>query len=172
MNLQNYDTRVVDFIPHSGNYKTVSKFVWPARVYYEDTDSGGVVYHSKYLNYMERARTEWLRSKGFELDHLHKHQGIMFVVRSVQIEFKHPARFNQLLEISLYLLNTGKASMVLEQKIEIVSGQCTKNKDTDQTNRNPDKLLVTAQVKIACVNAKSFKPTSIPEAILKEIRSV
>lgn len=150
----------------------MNKFVWPARVYYEDTDSGGVVYHSKYLNYMERARTEWLRSKGFELDQLHEHQGIMFVVRSVQIEFNHSARFNQLLDISLCLLNTGKASLVLEQNIKAVSGQCAKNKAIDQTNRNPDKLLVTAQVKIACVNTKSFKPTSIPEAILKEIRSV
>jgi len=163
---------VVDFTSHSGNYKTVSKFLWTARVYYEDTDSGGVVYHSKYLNYMERARTEWLRSKGFELDQLHKQPGIMFVVRSVKVEFKRPARFNQLLEISLCLVSTGKASMVLEQEIEIISEQCTEGKVADQANQNPGKLLVSAEVKIACVDSNSFKPTSIPEVILKEISSV
>ncbi len=163
---------VVDFISHSGNYKTVSKFLWTARVYYEDTDSGGVVYHSKYLNYMERARTEWLRSKGLELDQLHKQQGIMFVVRSVKVEFKHPARFNQLLEISLGLLNIGKASMVFEQKIKVISDQHAKIETADQINQNPEKLLVSAEVKIACVDVDSFKPTSIPEVILKEISSV
>ena len=141
----------------------MSKFLWAARVYYEDTDCGGVVYHSKYLNYLERARTEWLRSKGFELDELQAGQGIMFVVRSIQIEFKRPARFNQLLEISLSLVSAGKASMVLEQDIQT---------RPEQTKQNPGELLVSARVKLACIDASHFKPTSIPDAILKEIISV
>jgi len=145
----------------------VNEFLWPARVYYEDTDSGGVVYHSNYLNFMERARTEWLRSKGFELDQLHD-QGTVFVVRSMQIEFKSPARFNQLLETYLCLVNIGKASMVLEQEIKNTSDPSAQY--PHQVNQNPGKLLVSAKVKLACIDTNNFRPRSIPDAILKEIK--
>ena len=74
-------------------------FLWQVRVYYEDTDSGGVVYHSNYLKFMERARTEWLRSLGFEQDVLARDEDVIFAVRSINVEFLKPGRFNQLLDV-------------------------------------------------------------------------
>ena len=78
-------------------------FHWPVRVYYEDTDAGGVVYHSQYLNFMERARTEWLRSIGFEQTVLRASFNILFVVHSMQIQFKKAARFDELIDIETQL---------------------------------------------------------------------
>ena len=76
------------------------QFVWPVRVYYEDTDSGGVVYYANYLRYFERARTEWLRALGFEQPELAQAQQVVFVVRSIAVEYLLPARFNDALNIS------------------------------------------------------------------------
>ena len=124
------------------------QFSWPIRVYYEDTDSGGVVYHSNYLNFMERARTEWLRHLGFEQTYLKDALNIMFVVHSMQITFKKPAKFNDMLTITSELHKVGHSSLQFLQKITI-------NQQT----------LVEAQVKLACVNALTFKPVGIPEPI-------
>ena len=118
------------------------------RVYYEDTDAGGVVYHSNYLNFMERARTEWLRHMGFEQTYLRDVLNIVFVVHSMQIAFKKPARFNDLLTITSSLAKTGRSSFEFFQKITI-----------------NQQILVEAQVKVACVEAMSFKPVGIPEQI-------
>lgn len=118
------------------------------RVYYEDTDAGGVVYHSNYLNFMERARTEWLRQMGFEQTYLKDVLNIVFVVHSMQIAFKKPARFNDLLTITSNLAKTGRSSFEFFQKITI-----------------NQQILVEAQVKVACVDAMSFKPVGIPEQI-------
>ena len=74
-------------------------FVWPVRVYYEDTDSGGVVYYANYLKFMERARTEWLRARGFEQDVLLGEHRLMFAVRSLSVDYHRPARFNDLLAV-------------------------------------------------------------------------
>ncbi len=130
-------------------------FSWPVRVYYEDTDAGGVVYHSKYLNFMERARTEWLRHLGFEQTALRDDLQILFVVHSMTIAFKQPARFNDLLEVSSELEKVRHGSFTFLQKIS-KNGQ----------------LLVQAQVKIACVNALSFKPSVIPKQVLIKMESV
>ena len=78
---------------------TDGHFVWPVRVYYEDTDTGGVVYYANYLRFMERARTEWLRSLGFEQDALAREAGVIFAVRSAALEYLRPARFNDLLQV-------------------------------------------------------------------------
>lgn len=129
-------------------------FEWPVRVYYEDTDSGGVVYHSNYLNFMERARTEWLRALGFEQDKLLQHHQCIFAVHSMQINFRLPARFNDLLMVRTKLNKTSGASLEFEQKIF----------------RN-DELLCEAVVKIACLDANRFRPKSIPSFLLTEIRS-
>ena len=83
--------------------EVLSEFCWPVRVYYEDTDSGGVVYYANYLKFMERARTEYLRSLGFEQDQLRREQGILFTVHSLQVDFRLPARFNDLLEVSTHV---------------------------------------------------------------------
>ncbi len=131
----------------------MSEFSWPVRVYYEDTDTGGVVYHSNYLNFMERARTEWLRSMGIEQDQLRDEHNCIFAVHSMQLKFRKPARFNNLLTVMSTVNKVAGASLEFEQKI-----------------MRDDELLCDAIVKIACLNAESFRPMSIPTFILTEIQ--
>jgi acyl-CoA thioester hydrolase len=130
----------------------LNKFEWPVRVYYEDTDAGGVVYHSTYLNYMERARTEWLRSLGFEQNYLRDILNVIFVVHSMQIAFKKPAKFDDLLTVVSEVSKIGYGSFEFLQKISV-----------------NQKLLIEAQVKIACVQTVDFMPTAIPEKIKAEM---
>lgn len=130
----------------------LNQFEWPVRVYYEDTDAGGVVYHSTYLNFMERARTEWLRSLGFEQNYLRDILNILFVVHSMQIVFKKPAKFDDLVTVVSEITKIGHGSFEFLQKISV-----------------NQQILIEAQVKIACVQAVSFKPTAIPEKIKTEM---
>jgi acyl-CoA thioester hydrolase len=132
----------------------MTEFDWPVRVYYEDTDSGGVVYHSNYLNFMERARTEWLRAMGFEQDVLIAEYNCLFAVHSMQLNFKRPAKFNDALVVRSQLLKAVGARMEFEQKIY-----------------RDDELLCDAAVKIACLDANRFRPMSIPPFLLTEIQS-
>ncbi|WP_036300715.1 tol-pal system-associated acyl-CoA thioesterase [Methylotenera sp. L2L1] len=127
---------------------SLSKFSWPVRVYYEDTDAGGVVYHSNYLNFMERARTEWLRALGFEQTTLKDGLGIIIVVHSLSITFKKPAYFNDMLEIHCDIVKIGHGSIELAQTI-----------------MRDGALLISAHVKAAFVNAATFKPVGIPAHI-------
>lgn len=133
----------------------MADFHWPVRVYYEDTDSGGVVYHSQYLNFMERARTEWLRALGFEQDLLRSEHKLLFAVHSMQIIYRSPARFNDALLIKSQLVKASGASMQFEQKLF-----------------RGEELLCEASVRIACLDAESFRPKSIPKSILTEMHSV
>ena len=89
---------------------TDNPFRMPLRVYYEDTDSGGVVYYANYLRFMERARTEWLRALGFEQDHLIRDEGILFAVRSASLEYHRPARFNDQLLVGVRLAERRRAA--------------------------------------------------------------
>ena len=132
----------------------LSLFEFPIRVYYEDTDAGGVVYHSQYLNFMERARTEWLRHLGFEQTFLRESLNILFVVHSMQIQFKKPAKFNDMLQVSSQLVNLRLSSFECQQKIS-----------------REEEILIEAQVKIACVDALTFKPTGIPTQIKLSMES-
>jgi acyl-CoA thioester hydrolase len=136
----------------------VSLFQWQVRVYYEDTDSGGVVYYANYLRFMERARTEWMRALGFEQDRLIREEGIVFAVRAANLEFLRPARFNDLLSVSLDVVQRGHASLTFRQDV----ARCT----DEQTP------LCSGQIKIACLEAASFRPHPIPDYILKEIPDV
>jgi len=129
-------------------------FNWPVRVYYEDTDAGGVVYHSNYLNFMERARTEWLRALGFEQTYLRDVLKVIFVVHNVQIAFKKPAKFNDLLTISSEIGKIGQGSLEFLQKISV-----------NQPSHAKSTILVEATIKVACVDADTFKPTAIPKEI-------
>ena len=130
-------------------------FTWPVRVYYEDTDSGGVVYYANYLKFMERARTEYLRELGFEQDELISHHNIIFAVRSIHLDYHKPARFNDLLDVTAVISQTGKASMTFQQSIL----------------RNEDRvLLCEGEVRIASLYADSFKPCAIPSMILEANR--
>jgi acyl-CoA thioester hydrolase len=123
-------------------------FEFPVRVYYEDTDAGGVVYHSQYLNFMERARTEWLRGLGFAQAVLRQHEQVLFVVHSMQIQFKKPARLDDDLNIVSQLIEMGRGSFSCRQQV-----------------MRDDMILLEAQVKVACVDADTFKPTGIPARI-------
>jgi acyl-CoA thioester hydrolase len=126
-------------------------FILPVRVYYEDTDAGGVVYHSNYLNFFERARTEMLRDLGFEQDELHEKNGVIFAVRSMQIEYLRPAKFNDLLAVSATISQTKKASLTFEQII-----------------KRDDVTLCTASCRIACLDADKLQPTAIPDFLLQQ----
>lgn len=123
-----------------------SQYCWPIRVYYEDTDAGGVVYHSNYLNFMERARTEWLRALGFEQTTVKENLGVIIVIHSLSINFKKPAYFNDMLEVNCTLANIGRSSIEMAQTIT-----------------RDGVLLIEAQVKAAFVNAASFRPVGIPD---------
>jgi acyl-CoA thioester hydrolase len=133
-------------------------FQWQVRVYYEDTDSGGVVYYANYLRFMERARTEWMRALGFEQDQLIREEGIVFAVRSANVEFLRPAHFNDLLSISLDVVQRGRASLTFNQLI----ARCA----------DEQLPLCSGRIKIACLEAASFRPRPIPDYILKEIPDV
>ncbi|HDZ15905.1 MAG TPA: tol-pal system-associated acyl-CoA thioesterase [Methylophaga aminisulfidivorans] len=132
----------------------MQEFHWPIRVYYEDTDSGGVVYHSNYLNFMERARTEWLRALGFEQNSLRDDYQLLFAVHSMTINYRQPARFNDSLVVSSTLEKCAGASMQFMQRIY-----------------REQELMCEASVKIACLDAECFRPKSIPKIIMTEMRS-
>lgn len=123
-------------------------FTWQARVYYEDTDAAGVVFYANYLRYMERARTEWLRSLGFEQARLRREHNIVFAVRSQSIDYKKPGRLDDLLTITARLLKQ-RANMLLFQ-------QLITRKQT---------LLTRATVRIACLRADTLKSAPIPRAL-------
>jgi len=129
-------------------------FAWPVRVYYEDTDFGGVVYYANYLRYFERARTEWLRSLGFEQDRLRDEQGVLFVVRRVEVDYLRPARFNEPLEVSVRVVERRKASLVFEQAVRPAGG---------------GEVLAQGRVKVACVDAERLRPAAIPPGVAVEI---
>lgn len=130
-----------------------SGFRWPVRVYYEDTDAGGVVFHAKYLCFMERARTERLRRAGFELDRLQHEQGILFVVRAAEIEFLKPARFNDVVEVTADLTEVRAASVYFDQRIY----------------RGED-LLCRGVVRVVVVDSGRFKPRVVPPFLIEGLR--
>ncbi|HRD65600.1 MAG TPA: tol-pal system-associated acyl-CoA thioesterase [Candidatus Competibacter sp.] len=132
----------------------MDKFVWPVRVYYEDTDSGGVVYYANYLKFMERARTEWLRTRGFEQDALLQEQRLMFAVRSLTVDYRRPARFNDLLAVVSEMVETRGASLLFEQTIR---------RDASA------EALCSARVRVACIDAESFRTRRIPRRLMEEI---
>jgi len=127
-------------------------FSWPTRVYYEDTDSGGVVYYANYLKFMERARTEYIRELGVEQDDLVKNENVIFAVRSVSVEYLKPARFNDSLIVSAKVIELKKTRMLFEQNII---------REQDQT------LLCTGKTLIASLRADTFRPVAVPQ-ILRE----
>lgn len=132
-------------------------FEWPVRVYYEDTDAGGIVYYANYLKFLERARTEWLRSLGIEQD-AWLAQGVGFVVRHVQLDLLQPARFNDELIVTVVVERLGKASMVFTQQVRHRHGA----------------ILCQAQVKAACVqfgqSGESVKAVPMPPAIFEVLQ--
>lgn len=131
----------------------MKKFIWPVRVYYEDTDAGGVVYYANYLKFFERARTEMLRAMGYEQDQLMA-EGIIFVVRSIQVDYLIPARFNEQLQVSADLSLIKKASFDFEQQIT-----------------RGDEVLCRGMVRIACLDVQTMRPKAIPENIQEQLKN-
>lgn len=144
----------------------MADFSWPVRVYYEDTDHGGVVYYANYLKFMERARTEWLRARGVEQDVLAEQQGLIFAVRSAQLDYLKPGKFNQLLSVSVKVVEAGKASLIFEQAVVV-----TEHLITNEGNAEVEsgELLCQGRIKIACLDASSLKPRAIPAPLRQEI---
>ena len=130
-------------------------FLWPVRVYYEDTDAGGVVYYANYLRFMERARTEWLRGLGFEQPQLARDFNVIFVVRSVAIDYLRPAWFNDGLQVSVELAKVGVSQIAVKQSVL----------------REFEEVAV-AQVGLVCVNVTTFKPVRIPRAVFEKIGTI
>ncbi|MFZ5483879.1 MAG: tol-pal system-associated acyl-CoA thioesterase [Pseudomonadota bacterium] len=129
-------------------------FSWPVRVYWEDTDAGGVVYYANYLKFMERARTEWLRALGIEQPELAEREGLLFVVRRVEADYLRSARFNDALTVDCRVLEIGRASMTIAQRV-----------------RRGEDILLEATVKAACVKAGEFKPAKIPAHLLEKLET-
>ena len=149
-------------------------FCFPARVYWEDTDAGGVVYYANYLRFLERARTEWLRAAGISQQALAREQGIVFTVMSVEVHYRRPARLDDELLITCSAQRSGAASVSFAQRIlrrssgtaDAVDGL----RDEDGANSPPDAvagaLLAEADVRVACVDAQSFRPQRLPQFLI------
>lgn len=137
---------------HRSGQASPVTFRWPVRVYYEDTDLGGVVYYANYLKFMERARTEWLRALGFEQTALARDHGVVFVVSSLSIDYLKPAAFNDELTVTVELERLGAGQIILMQTIA-----------------RDAQALATARVRIGCVNTSTFRPARIPEPVTARI---
>ena len=124
-------------------------FALPIRVYFQDTDAGGVVYHGSYVNFLERARTEWLRDMcGFSNGALMKEFGVVFVVRSMKVDYLKPALLDDLLDVTAQVEDIGRSRLALLQTV-----------------RRGEEVLAEATIHLVCVSIESFKPVSVPEVL-------
>ncbi|HEY0587571.1 MAG TPA: tol-pal system-associated acyl-CoA thioesterase [Pseudoduganella sp.] len=130
-----------------------SEFTWEVRVYYEDTDAGGIVYYANYLKFFERARTEWLRSLGVNQDILLQEHDAMFVVKNVSADYHAPARLDDVIKLTLRIDKLGRASIQFVQE-----AWCG------------DRLLNTAHVKVGCVDS-ALRPRAVPDAVAARMRA-
>ena len=133
-------------------------FHWPLRVYYEDTDTGGIVFYANYLKFFERARTEWLRAANVSQQVLTASEQIMFVVKSTNVEYHASAKLDDELLISVELIKLGRASVNFLQHAWRIYG------DTPE-------LLCTASIRVGCVDTQSLRPTAIPDTTMTKIRT-
>jgi acyl-CoA thioester hydrolase len=122
------------------------------RVYWEDTDAGGVVFYANYLKFFERARTEWLRALGFQQQRMREAEGLMFVVSRTALSYLKPARLDDELDVTVRLREAGRASMTLFQQAW-----------------RADELLAEGEIRIGCVDTGTFRPQRIPKAILESL---
>lgn len=131
-----------------------SLFIWPVRVYYEDTDAGGIVYYANYLKFFERARTEWLRAAGVSQQSMLDEHGAGFVVRSAQIDYHASARLDDEITLTLDIAKAGRASVVFSQ--QALRGEL---------------LLASAHVKVGCVDLHTLRPRAIPDDAAAKMRA-
>lgn len=123
-------------------------FSLPVRVYFQDTDAGGVVYHASYVNFMERARTEWLRTHGYSNAGLMREFGVVFVVRSLKLDYIKPALLDDLLAVTAQIKDIGRSRVTLLQSVQ-----------------RDNETLTEAEVHLVCVSLEGFKPVSVPEVL-------
>lgn len=131
-----------------------AEFVLAVRVYYEDTDAGGVVYHASHVRFLERARTEWLRSRGLDQATLRQRESLVFVVRELQLEYLRPARLDDLLHVDLRTLERGRSRLLTEQAIwrgDPVGGEA--------------ELIARGRVALVCVDTHTLRPRAVPPAV-------
>lgn len=134
-----------------------AEFFWPVRIYWEDTDAGGIVFYANYLKFFERARTEWLRARGIHQQALRERAGGQFVVSEVQLRFERPARLDEVLQVSARLVEAGRASFKLEQR--------ALRPETDGGTT----LCCAATVRVGWVDTHSLRPRRLPEDVLQRI---
>lgn len=130
-------------------------FSWPTRVYWEDTDAGGVVYHAQYVAFLERARTEWLRHRGHGQERLRNEHDLVFAVRAMQLDFLGPARLDDLLTVTVQIRTCKRASVMFTQSI-----------------LRGEQVLLTAEVRVAVLSAASFRPKAAPDALYEEFKAL
>ncbi len=140
--------------PACTSVSSTSPFCWPCRVYWEDTDAGGVVYHARYLHFLERARTEWLRALGHGQQQLRERDGVLFVVHRMELAFNAPARLDDALVASVEVVERRSASFTVRQTLRR-EGEAV--------------ILLDARVRIACLDAARFRPRPIPTHLIEEI---
>ncbi|MBI1174534.1 MAG: tol-pal system-associated acyl-CoA thioesterase [Sideroxydans sp.] len=126
-------------------------FDLPVRVYFQDTDAGGVVYHASYVNFLERSRTEWLREHGHSNAGLMKELGVVFVVRKLELNYLRPALLDDLLTVSTQIKDMGRSRITLLQTV-----------------RRGDESLVDAEIHLVCVSVDGFRPVSVPQALRQQ----
>jgi acyl-CoA thioester hydrolase len=137
---------------------TEDTFCWPVRVYWEDTDAGGIVFYANYLKFFERARTEWLRSLGVQQQRLREETGGMFVVSGTELRYHRPARLDDLLQVTARVGELGRASMTLQQEAWLT-------KDGQRTT-----LLCEGSIRIGWVQAGELRPGRIPQPIINVLQ--
>jgi len=134
-------------------------FRFTLRVYWEDTDAGGVVFYANYLKFFERARTEWLRSLGHEQERLRAETGMVFIVSDTRVRYLRPARLDDLLAVTVQVEHAGRAQMTIAQQA------------WRQTPQG-EELLADGTIRIACVDAGTFRPQRIPTAIADSLTAM
>lgn len=134
------------------------EFTWSTRIYYQHTDAGGVVFHSKYLDFMECARTELLQSLGFDLGRLAREEHLLFMVHSVRIDYRRPARLNDIVTVGARVAEAGRARLVFDQVV------ARPQVDRQDGGGTPE-LLASAAVTLACVDARTLRPVRVPRTL-------
>ena len=135
-------------------------FTWGVRVYWEDTDAGGIVFYANYLKFFERARTEWLRALGIEQQRLRDEVGGMFVVTQTQLQYHRPARLDDLLLVTARVVEAGRASMTIEQTALL----------KPQQGDGPAELLCSGTIRIGWVDDRLLRPQHIPSAVMAALK--
>lgn len=130
-----------------------NEFQWPIRVYYEDTDAAGIVYYANYLRFLERARTEWLRSLGWS-QHKMMQEKLAFVVAEVQAKYMRPAHLDDELIVHCWMENLKRASLEFCQEV-----------------RRGDEILLKGKIRVGCVNTEKLKPTPIPAELIEQLEN-